>query len=155
MRSITFLILALSVFYTTTITAQQHYQWNNIAFTLEDHYEVVLQEEAAFAAIGDGLEISVAAFENADIDVEDITALTVEMALEENLEAVDDADVIELNGLVGAYVEGYKNGDRVFCMGMINPQTNGNFFVMITFGDVDEWAEDAAINILNSFRHSR
>lgn len=152
MQPINLWIIALSLFFTTPIFAQETFHWNNIAFTLSDDFDVTQQGRNTFEAIGDGLEIRIAAFSDDAIDADDISDVTLALAIDLKLEEVDAAAEIDLNGLEGAYVEGYKNGDRIFLMGMIDPDSDDNFFAVITFGDDDDYAEETAIDIFASFR---
>lgn len=69
-----------------------------------------------------------------------------------DLHEIDDAGILKLNCLKGAYVEGYKDGDRVVLMGFIDPETDTNFFCVIVFGDKDKEAENEAVRMISSIR---
>lgn len=152
MKPINVWMITLSLFFATSSFAQETFHWNNIAFTLTDDFDVTHQGRNTFEAVGDGLEIRIAAFSDDEIDADDISDVTLALAIDLKLEEVDDAAEIDLNGLEGAYIEGYKDGDRIFLMGMIDPDSDDNFFAVITFGDDDDYAEDTAIDIFTSFR---
>jgi len=68
------------------------------------------------------------------------------------MEQLDDVDVAELNGLKGAYVEGYKDGLRIIILGFIDEESDTNFFATISFKDDDKEAEDEAVRMITSFR---
>lgn len=142
-----FLFLAI-----TSSFGQDDFEWGNIAFTLEEDFEIIKNGRKKFEAAGGGLEILVLPFEDDGIDEDDITDFTAHIAINMDLEEIDAAQEINLNGLEGAYVEGYKDGDRVFLLGMINPDSNDNFIAIVTFDDDDSDAEEEALDILSSFR---
>lgn len=130
------------------------YEWSqhNIAFTLAEDFKVLTNTGDEFTAKGDGMDFGIFPFSDNTIDASDIVAYTVAVAESLELEEVDDADVLELNGLEGAYVEGYKQGLRVVLLGFIDPVSATNFFAVITFGDDDPVAEDEAVRMITSFR---
>ncbi|MFZ1749390.1 MAG: hypothetical protein WAU01_04340, partial [Saprospiraceae bacterium] len=103
-----------------------------------------------FSAVGDGMEISIIPFKDASIDDSDISAYTMAIAESLHLDRIDDVNIIDINGFKGGYAEGAKDGDKIFVMGLIDPDTETNFFVIITFMDDDANAIDEAINICNS-----
>lgn len=150
-----FLIL---LFLTTTFAAQAQQDWDyeweqhNISFTLAEDFKTVTNTADEYTAKGDGMEFGIFPFADETIDATDISAYTLEVAKSLKLEQVDDADVLELNGLKGAYVEGYKEGDRIILLGFIDPSSATNFFSVITFGDNDEVAEDEAVRMISSIR---
>ncbi len=132
--------------------AQQTFDWESqgISFTLPDDFVEVTNERRTFEAEGDGMEFGLYVFNDETIDVEDIIDLTLELAVDLDLEEIDDAEEIELNGLEGAYVLGYVDGDAVFLLGMIDPDSDTNFYATVTFADDDDVAEDTAFDILES-----
>jgi hypothetical protein len=90
-----------------------------------------------FSADGDGMSVSIFPFNDATIDDHDITAYTIAAAAALNLDGIDDINLIEINGFKGGYTEGVQNGVKVFIMGLINPDSDVNFFVLISFSDGD------------------
>lgn len=137
--------------------AQTDYTWDqyHITFTLANDFKVISNTGEEFTAQGDGMEFGIFPFADESIDHTNIAEFTVEIAKSVELEEVDDADVVELNGLKGAYVEGYKDGSRVVLLGFIDPGSDTNFFSIITFGDDDKVAEDEAVAIIKSFRKKK
>lgn len=152
MKLTTLVIIVFSLFYSHNSIAQEDFEWNSIAFTLTNDFDVVKEGRNEFSAEGDGLEIMVTAFKDDEIDADDISDFTITLAASMNLEEIDDVSELELNGLEGAYVEGYKNGDRIFLMGMIDPDSDNNFVTVIRFDDEDDFAEETAIFVIESFR---
>lgn len=134
--------------------AQKDWVWEqySIAFTLADDFKPVSNSGEEFIAKGDGMDFSIFPFKDESINDDDIANYTVAVAKSMNLQEIDDADVLKLNGLNGAYVEGYKDGDRVILMGFIDPETDTNFFCVIEFGDTDKEAENEAVRMISSIR---
>lgn len=150
-----FLILLISYGF-NSVSAQKafDYEWShyNIVFTLASDFKEVTNTADEFTASGDGMEFGIFPFNDNTVDHSNITAYTIEIAKSLKLEQLDDVDVIELNGLKGAYVEGYKEGVRILVLGFIDPDSDTNFFATITFADNDQVAEDEAVEILKSIR---
>ena len=146
------LFTLLSFLATATIQAQQEYTWDdyNLGFTLADDFKETKNTDEEFSADGDGMSMSIIPFENDAIDETDITAYTVSIFSELGVNRTDDVSLIELNGFHGGYAEGSKDGERIFIMGLIDPGSATNFFVIITFGDDDQNAVDEAVNICQS-----
>lgn len=145
---IAFLTIALQT------QAQKDWVWEqySIAFTLADDFKPVTNTGEEFTAKGDGMDFAIFPFKDQSINDDDIALYTVAVAKSMSLQEIDDADVLKLNGLKGAYVEGYKDGDRVVLMGFIDPETDTNFFCIIAFGDTDKEAENEAVRMISSIR---
>ena len=77
-------------------------------FTLAEDFKMTTADE--FTASGDGMEFGIFPFNDNSVDHSNITAYTIEIVKSLKLEQLDDVDVIDMNGLKGAYVEGYKEG---------------------------------------------
>jgi hypothetical protein len=69
-----------------------------------------------------------------------------------NFEQIDDISLIEFNGFNGGYAEGVSEGIKVFIMGLIDPESDTNFFIIIAFLDADENAIEEAVNICRSIQ---
>lgn len=134
--------------------AQQMYVWDayGISFSLADDFEEVVNNDEEFSAVGDGMEFAILPFSDENIDNSDIIAYTMEVGNALDLERIDDVSLIKLNGFKGAYVEGMSEGEKIFLMGLIDPDSDTNFFVIITFLDDDMNAIDEAIQICKSFQ---
>ncbi len=148
------LLLVLSFSFSASFMfSQQDYTWDEyqVSFTLADDFEEVTNDADEFSAIGDGMEISILPFNDETIDQGDITAFTMTVAASLELDRVDDVSEIEINSFDGAYAEGEIDGTRVFMMGLIDPDSETNLFVIITFLDDDQNAVDEAVNICLSF----
>jgi hypothetical protein len=149
------LLLALALFSFKSIAQDIDYTWKqyNITFTLAKDFKINTNNGEEFTATGDGnMQFGVFPFSDHTVDHSNITAYTIEIAKSLELEQLDDVDVLDLNGLQGAYVEGYKEGQRVVMLGFIDPDSDTNFFSIVTFGDDDEEAEKEAVRMISSFR---
>lgn len=132
--------------------AQDAYEWEDydLQFTLPANFEVTASSGEEFTAEGAGMSFSIIPFDNDEIDASDITAYTIEIAASLGLDGIDDVDLIDINGFEGAYVEGNQDGVTLFMMGLIDPDSDTNFFVIIAFEEGDEDAIDQAIDICRS-----
>jgi hypothetical protein len=150
-------LVALLALISFSVSAQTDWEWSqyHIAFTLADDFKPVKNTGEEFTAKGDGMDFSIFPFNDQEVDHSSIADYTVEIAKSVELEQVDDADVIQINGLEGAYVEGFKEGLRVVLLGFIDPESDTNFFAVITFADDDEEAEKEAIRMIKSFRKKK
>jgi len=137
-----------------SVVAQQEYTWDyyGIGFTLADDFIETTNTEEEFSADGDGMSFSIIPFKDASVSDNDISVYTISIAASLNLEVIDDVNIIALKNFKGGYVEGMLDGTRVFLMGLIDPSSETNFFVIITFADDDEVAVDEAIRMVQSFR---
>jgi hypothetical protein len=150
-RLVLFTLVCLA---TLTVQAQEYwnYEWSkyNLSFSLANDFKEVTNTADEFTAVGDGMEFAIFPFNDASIDHSDIAVYTLSIAKSLELEELDDVDVLDMNGLKGAYVEGYKDGDRIVLLGFIDPSSETNFFATITFGDDDSVAEDEAVRMITS-----
>ncbi|MBK8516997.1 MAG: hypothetical protein IPL55_12170 [Saprospiraceae bacterium] len=149
-----FLCITLFTLSSLYLSAQQQYTWEEygISFTLADDFKESVNSIDEFSASGDGMELSIIPFKDDAIDDSDIHAYTMSIAESLNLERVDDVNTIDINGFKGGYAEGVQNGAKIFVMGLIDPDSETNFFVIITFQDEDQNAIDEAINICKSIK---
>jgi hypothetical protein len=76
----------------------------------------------------------------------------MEAAASMELDRVDDVSTIEINGFQGGYAEGVQDGVNVFMMGLIDPDSETNFFVIIAFLEGDGNAIDEGIEICRSIQ---
>lgn len=135
-----------------TLSAQQNYTWSEygLSFSLADDFKEEVNNAEEFSAAGDGMNMAIIPFKDADFDDADITAFTLAIAASMDLGRIDDVNVIDINGFQGGYAEGEKDGAKIFIMGLIDPDSETNFFVLITFMDQDANATQEAINICQS-----
>ncbi len=153
MKSLFILLLSFVVFSTQSV-AQQSYTWEDygISFTLADDFQETVSTGEEFSASGDGMEMTIIPFTDEAIDDSDITGYTMSIAASLNLGRIDDVSTINFNGFKGGYAEGALDGAKIFIMGVIDPNSDTNFFVIITFLDGDNNAIDEAVNICKSIR---
>ena len=155
MKNLFFAFSIISIFVLTTYSshAQQTWDWDayEISLDLPLDFEVTKNTANEFEAIGEGMEIYMYIFES-DISLSEMRETTIEVANDMDLEEWDDVQNINTRGYKGKYVAGYLDGDAVLLCGLINPDNVTNFFVVITFDDEDEVAEEDAFDILDSIR---
>ena len=128
---------------TIPVFAQDAYEW-------EDYVTASSGEE--FTAEGGGMSFSIIPFDDDSIDSSDITSYTIEIAASLGLDGIDDVDLIDINGFSGGYVEGNQDGVTLFMMGLIDPDSDTNFFVIIAFEEGDTKASNIAVNICKSIK---
>lgn len=149
----TLLVLCFTVVVTCAFS-QQEYAWEayNLSFTLDDDFEETSNNYEEFSASGNGIEFSILPFIDDTIDEDDITTFTMSIAASLELDQLNDISIIELNGFKGGYAEGHMDGALIFIMGLIDPDSDSNFFVILGFDNEDEEAFDKAVNICQSIK---
>ena len=151
-KALLFLSLCFAMSF-TYLVVDQVYVWEAYALeiTVPDDFKVVKNTDEEFEMKGDGMGMYMYLFEQ-DITVNQMDEAVVEAAIAMEMGEVDAAQVIQGDGLDGFYVEGFKDGARVMLAGMIDPKSQTNFMMVITFYDEDGVAEADAIGIINSIR---
>lgn len=149
-----FVLLFSFVLFSVQSIAQQSYTWEDygISFTLADDFVETVSTGEEFSASGDGMALTILPFSDETIDDTDITGYTMSIAASLNLGRIDDISTINFNGFKGGYAEGVLDGSKIFLMGVIDPKSDTNFFVIITFLDGDENATEEAVNICKSIK---
>lgn len=154
-KPLLFLSLCFALSFTYAVV-EQTYTWEyyGLEITVPDDFKVVKNTDEEFEMKGDGMGLYMYIFEG-NIAVEQMDVAVIEAATDMNMQEVDAAQVITGDGLDGFYVEGYKDGARVMLAGMIDPKSQTNFMLLITFGDDDQVADADAIDIINSVRSTK
>lgn len=149
----TFSITSMLISITFNSQAQQTWDWEayKISLDLPNDFNVVKNTVNEFEAEGDGMEIYMYVFKE-NISLGEMKDATIAAANEMDLEEWDVVQNIKTRGFKGKYVAGYLEGDAILLSGLINPDNDTNFFVVITFDDEDDVAEEAAFDILDSIR---
>ena len=139
---------------TIPVFAQDAYEWEDydLEFTLPANFDVTASSGEEFTAEGGGMSFSIIPFDDDSIDSSDITSYTIEIAASLGLDGIDDVDLIDINGFSGGYVEGNQDGVTLFMMGLIDPDSDTNFFVIIAFEEGDTKASNIAVNICKSIK---
>jgi hypothetical protein len=147
-------LLPLFLLLSVNINAQQNYEWEEygISFSLADDFRETKNDYTEFSADGDGMSVSIIPFNDASIDQGDITSFVLNTAASLNLDRVDDVSLIEFNGFQGGYAEGVQDGITLFMMGLIDPNSETNFFVIITFAEGDHNAVEEGVAICQSIQ---
>ncbi|GAB3756908.1 hypothetical protein [Spirosoma pomorum] len=143
------LVFVLSAFR----TVDQNYVWETykLQVTVPEDFKVLKNTNEEFELEGDGMTIAFDTFEQ-NVSADELGEATTEAAAALKMENIREQQDIQPNGLEGRYVEGRIGEDRVILAGMLDPESNVNFFVAITFDNEDDAAEADARTILNSIR---
>lgn len=155
-KSFIFLFIgAIILSFSAAFTAlSQTFVWEHykLQVTVPDDFTVAKNTDEAFEMTGDGMALVMEIFEQ-NITIDELDEAVKVGAGSMKLEALDDEHELDFNGLKGYYVEGMLKGNRVMFAGLMDPYSNTNFFLSITFDDEDKNAEAAALRILNSIKH--
>ena len=151
MKFIGFLFLSV-LFFVNPIHAQKYYTWDeySLKFTVGDNFEETQNDAEGFVAAGDGISLSIIPFKDATVDRALIKAYTEEIAGSRHLENIERGQVTDLNYFKGTYVEGVEDGVRIFLMGLLDPNSDNNFFIILAFPDGDKAKLDEATEIIRS-----
>lgn len=152
-----FILFFLFLLFTTgSVLAQQTYVWDQygLAIDVPDDFKVTKNTDTEFELSGDQMAMYMYLFEQ-DISVDQMSTAVLEAAISMEMTEVDAATKISGDGLDGYFVEGYKDGLRVALAGMIDPKSQTNFLLLITFHDDDKVAEDDAVAIIHSVRSEK
>lgn len=146
-------MLAGIVFLPLSVSAQDVYVWEyyGIQVTLPNSVNVTVNDENAFEAESDQVILSMHLFEE-DISLDDMADAIVQIASDLDLDDLTDFEEVSMNGLEGSYIHGYKDGSSIYIVGLIDPNSQVNFFVTAVLSDEDEEAGEKAVKIINSFK---
>ncbi len=147
------LIITLQWFTSGFTFVDRTHTWEkyNLQVTVPDDYNVVKNNTEEFELEGNGIQLTLNSFEQ-NVSIDELGEATAEAASALNLNGIGEQQELDTNGLEGYYVEGILDEDRVIIAGMIDPDSNANFFVAITFANDDEAAETDAFKILRSVK---
>lgn len=145
------LCLLLLVVFQESLLAQLVYRWDaGVSVTLPDDFEIDKNVEGEFTASADGMEFNMFVFEE-DLALEDMNEATMEIAKELDVTDIDEIRNVETkSGFEGKFVAGNVEGTVFVVAGLIDPESTTNFFVIMSFYDDDDLAEEDAIKILDS-----
>ncbi|MDZ7896711.1 MAG: hypothetical protein U5N85_01595 [Arcicella sp.] len=150
------LIICLLTIVSIAASAQQEFAWDHykVSMTLHNDFKVTKNTDEEFRAKGDGMEVYMDVWEE-NIAIDDMDEAVAAYALKLKMTQIDAAHKVNVNGLDGFYVEGFKDGDRVMLAGLIVPNSHTNLIVEINFDDKDTTAEKDALEILNSIKKTK
>jgi hypothetical protein len=134
-------IFILALFMSAAITfqaqAQEEWVWDEygIAFILADGMKVTQNDGETFTAERNNLFFSIVPVVDSEINEDDLAEAVIAMAVEMEYDGIEDADELELNDLVGFYVEGTKDGAGAFVIALLDKESASNYLVIIVFDD--------------------
>lgn len=135
-------------------TLNQTFIWDHykLQVTVPDDFKIAKNTDDEFEMTGDGMTMTMELFEQ-NITIDELDEAVKKGAEAMKLEAIDQEQQMDSNGFEGYYVEGILKGNRVMFAGLMDPTSNTNFFLSITFDDEDKTAEADALRILSSIKH--
>lgn len=134
-------ILILALFMSLAITfqaqAQEEWVWDEygLAFILAEGMKVTQNDGETFTAERSNLFLSMVPIVDSEINEDDLAEAVIAMAIEMEYDEIEDADELELNDLVGYYVEGSKDGAGAFVIALLDSESASNYLVVIVFND--------------------
>jgi hypothetical protein len=131
------LTLCLSIAVTFQAQAQEEWVWDEygLAFTLAKGMKVTQNDGETFSAERGNLFLTMTPIVDSDISERDLARAVIAMAVEMEYDDIEDADELELNDLVGYYVEGTKDGAGAFVIALLDKESASNYLVIIVFDD--------------------
>lgn len=134
-------IFIIALFMSAAITlqaqAQEEWVWDEygIGFTIAEGMKVTQNDGETLTAERDNLFLTMTPIVDSDITEGDLAKAVFAMANEMEYDGIEDADELELNDLVGFYVEGTKDGAGVFVIALLDKESASNYLVIIVFDD--------------------
>ena len=147
-------VIFLSFLSVPTLSAQKAFDWDyyKVSIELPDDFKVTKNTDNEFECDGNGMSMVMYVFDDGDVTLADMNKATRKLGRQLKFELKDEHQELDYNGFKGEYILGYKDGIQVMVAGLINPKNSTNFFIVITFEDGDDKAEEDGIAILNSLK---
>lgn len=125
-----------------------HWDSYGLGFTLERGMRIVTNDGEEFTAERKELYITIHPLTNEYVTEDDLIEAVIAMAQEMEYDDISDADVLELDDLVGVYIEGTTDGTSSFVIALMDTESAQNYIVIVIFEDSHR---DAAIEMIHSF----
>ncbi len=127
------------------------WKWDTygINFGVPNDFQVDTNIGDEFSGFAIGLSLTIFPWKDAEISTEHLAEATVELAKEMEYSEITNADNVQLNGFEGVYVQGVKDGVNALILSLLDPESDNNFYVVITFEDT---YEEDAMAIVKSFQ---
>ncbi|UXP30629.1 hypothetical protein N6H18_09705 [Reichenbachiella agarivorans] len=132
----------------------KEYSWDyyNIEFELPVDFEVTTNTEVALEAVGDGIRFALYPFDKKDMDTSELPAFIVNLAETElNLSEIDDLQLMEIEGMSAGYISGQKDGLMYLVLGLMDPESNYNFYAFVAFEEDKAGVIEDAMGVFESF----
>lgn len=129
---------------------QTEMQWDSygLGFTLERGMRIVTNNGEEFTAERRELYITIHPLTNEYVTEDDLIDAVITMAQEMEYDDISDADVLELEDLLGVYIEGKTDGTSSFVIALMDTESDQNYIVIVIFEDS---YRDKAIEMVHSF----
>lgn len=153
------LTLILSAFYQTA-TAQEvwvQYSWPyyNLDFELPSDFEVTTNTSDALEATGEGIRFALYPYQDEQLEANDLAGFVVKMAETDlNLSEIDELELIEFEEMSGGFITGEKDGLMYIVLGLIDPNSDNNFYAFVAFEEDKADVIEDAIELFSSFSKS-
>lgn len=143
------MVIVFSTVFTLQAQAQEEWVWDEygIGFTLAKGMKVTENDGETFTAERDNLFLTITPIKDEEITEGDLAMAVFTMAKEMEYDGIEDADKLELDDLIGYYVEGTKDGAGAFVIALLDQESESNYLVIIVF---DDDSRDEAIEMAQS-----
>ena len=144
----TFLLISFS---NDSVAQANEWEWNEygIGFATYSDCKVETNNSEEFSSECDGIYVSIFPWKDDNLTVDDLANEVTGIASEIGYAGISDAEEIELNDFEGAFVVGVQDGVNALIIGLLDPNSATNFYIVIAYGDEHE---DDAIGIATSFK---
>lgn len=129
---------------------QTDMQWDSygLGFTLERGMRITTNDGEEFTAERQELFITIHPLTNEYVTEDDLIDAVIMMAKDMEYDDISDADVLELDDLIGVYIEGKTEGTSSFVIALMDTESAQNYIVIVLFEDN---FRDEAIDMILSF----
>ncbi len=136
-RFVFIIALLMSAAITFQAQAQEEWVWDEygIGFTIAKGMKVTQNDGETFAAERGNLFLTMTPIVDEEINEGDLAEAVIAMAIEMDYDGIEDADELELDDLVGYYVEGTRDGAGAFVIALLDRESASNYLIIIVFDD--------------------
>ena len=132
----------------------RQYEWEyfNIKFELPDHFTVTINTAEALKASGEGIEFALYPFKDTEMKGMDLAEFIIRKAENDlNLSEINEMELVEIDGLNGGFVAGSKDGLLYMVLGLIDAETDNNFYAFVAFDAEQKEVIEDALEVFESF----
>ena len=143
-------LLAVLFSYTRTVEAQTEILWdsNGLGFTLPKGMRITQNDGEVFSAERKELFLTIHPLTSEYVSEDDLVEAVIAMAEEMDYDDISDADALQLDDLLGVYIEGTTDGVPSFVLALMDTESDQNYIVIVVF--TPEYRE-AAIEMIHTF----
>lgn len=132
------------------IDAQTEMQWDSygLGFTIAKGMRIITNNGEEFTAERKELYLTIHPLTDENVTEDNLVDAVIAMAEEMEYDDISDADVLQLDDLIGVYIEGTTDGTSSFVIALMDTESAQNYIVIVVF--TDEY-RDTAIDMIHSF----